>query len=303
MTLTASAVRPADALAELGRAIAAAKGDDPLASVTVVVPTNTCGVMARRALGRTRGIVGVDMVTLNRLAELIAGPTLAESGRSPMSSSLVELAIAQVLDAHPGTFRDVATHPTTIVALRRVHDEIRLVGPDAAVRLAASSRRAQEAVRISRAVTAQLEGAWYDAIAAETRGGKPLLGICLGMQWLFEGSDEAPDVKGLGVMTGRITRLQGDAGRRLKIPHVGWNALEFKKPARLLEGLATGAQVYFTHSYAAPVTDDTVAATTHRDAFASVVERDLVFGVQFHPEKSSDAGLQMIRNFLGACGR
>ena len=153
------------------------------------------------------------------------------------------------------------------------------------------------------AATAALDGPWYDAIAAETSGGKPLLGICLGMQWLFEGSDEAPDVKGLGVMTGRITRLQGDPEHRLKIPHVGWNALEFTKPARLLGGLATGAQVYFTHSYAAPITDDTVAATTHRDPFASVVERGHVFGVQFHPEKSSDAGLQMIRNFLGVCGR
>jgi glutamine amidotransferase len=153
------------------------------------------------------------------------------------------------------------------------------------------------------AATAALEGAWYDAIAEETREGKPLLGICLGMQWLFEGSDEAPEVKGLGVMKGRITRLQGDAERRLKIPHVGWNALEFRRPARLLDGLASGAPVYFTHSYAAPLTSDTVAATTHRDAFASVVERGHVFGVQFHPEKSSDAGLQMIRNFLGVCGR
>ena len=160
------------------------------------------------------------------------------------------------------------------------------------------------------AATAALEGAWYDAIAAATGSGKPLLGICLGMQWLFEGSDEAPEVKGLGVMKGRITRLQGDAERRLKIPHVGWNALEFRSTGppgsglpRLLRGLEPAAQVYFTHSYAAPVTDDCVAATTHREAFASVVERDNIFGVQFHPEKSSEAGLQMLRNFLSACDR
>ena len=151
--------------------------------------------------------------------------------------------------------------------------------------------------------TAALEGAWHEAIAVETRGGKPLLGICLGMQWLFEGSDEAPAVKGLGVMNGRITRLQGDAERQLKIPHVGWNSLEIGRPTRLLDGLQSGAQVYFTHSFAAPVTRDTAAATTHRDAFASVVERDNIFGVQFHPEKSSDAGLQMLRNFLEVCGR
>jgi glutamine amidotransferase len=153
------------------------------------------------------------------------------------------------------------------------------------------------------AATAALEGTWYDAIAVEAQAGKPLLGICLGMQWLFEGSDEAPEVRGLGVMQGRITRLKGDAAHRMKVPHVGWNALEFARPGRLLAGLETGAQVYFTHSFAAPVTPDTAAATTHCSTFASVVERDNIFGVQFHPEKSSDAGLAMIRNFLGACGR
>ena len=122
------------------------------------------------------------------------------------------------------------------------------------------------------------------------------------MQWLFEGSDEAPGVPGLGVMPGRITRLQGNADERLKVPHVGWNALEFQHSttpsARLLRGLSSGAQVYFTHSYAAPVTADCVAATTHANTFAAAVERDNVFGVQFHPEKSSDAGLQILRNFL-----
>ena len=158
------------------------------------------------------------------------------------------------------------------------------------------------------AATAALEGPWFDAIAADTAAGKPLLGICLGMQWLFEGSDEAPAVKGLGVMKGRITRLRGDAERQLKVPHVGWNSLEVggsqgSASPRLLRGIETGSQVYFTHSFAAPVTGDTAAATTHRDAFASVVERDNIFGVQFHPEKSSDAGLQMLRNFLEVCGR
>jgi len=152
------------------------------------------------------------------------------------------------------------------------------------------------------AATAGLEGQWRDAIQRAVAAGTPLLGICLGMQWLFEGSDEAPAVRGLGVMAGRITRLKGDADHRLKVPHVGWNALEFTRPARLLEGLQSGAQVYFTHSYAAPVTRDTAAATNHCATFASVVERDHIFGVQFHPEKSSNPGLQMIRNFLRVCG-
>jgi glutamine amidotransferase len=152
------------------------------------------------------------------------------------------------------------------------------------------------------AATAALVGPWRDAIAAQVGSGKPLFGICLGMQWLFEGSDEAPEVPGLGVLPGRVTRLQGNAEQRLKIPHVGWNGLRFCRPgseaSTLLAQLHDGAHVYFTHSYAAPVTDACVAATTHADSFAAVVERANVFGVQFHPEKSSDAGLQIIRNFL-----
>jgi glutamine amidotransferase len=152
------------------------------------------------------------------------------------------------------------------------------------------------------AATAALEGDWRDAIARAVRGGTPLLGICLGMQWLFEGSDEAPDVAGLGVLPGRIVRLEGRAADRLKVPHVGWNSLDFTgRSSTLLQGLSDAAQVYFTHSYAAPVTDACVATTCHADAFASVVERDGVFGVQFHPEKSGEAGLHILRNFLSRC--
>lgn len=152
------------------------------------------------------------------------------------------------------------------------------------------------------AATAALEGAWTEAIARAAQAGTPLLGICLGMQWLFDGSDEAPEVKGLGFIRGRIARLAGDPARRLKVPHVGWNALEFRAPgARLLQGLESGAQVYFTHSYAAPVTPECVASTTHAGTFASVVERGNIFGVQFHPEKSGEVGLQVLRNFLEAC--
>jgi glutamine amidotransferase len=153
------------------------------------------------------------------------------------------------------------------------------------------------------AATAALVGRWRDAIGAAVRGGTPLFGICLGMQWLFEGSDEAPEVPGLGVLPGRVTRLQGDAEQRLKIPHVGWNALDFRGHARILDGLEPHAHVYFTHSFAAPVTDACVAATTHSETFAAVVERGNVFGVQFHPEKSSEAGLQIIRNFLAVAAR
>jgi glutamine amidotransferase len=152
------------------------------------------------------------------------------------------------------------------------------------------------------AATAALEGEWLQAIASAVGAGTPLLGICLGMQWLFDGSDEAPEVQGLGIIHGRIAKLQNDLARRLKVPHVGWNALEFRGTARLLQGLTPGSQVYFTHSYAAPVTGECVASTEHANTFSSVVERDNVFGVQFHPEKSGDAGLQILRNFLQVCG-
>ena len=152
------------------------------------------------------------------------------------------------------------------------------------------------------AATQALVGPWRDAIRAHVDRGMPLLGICVGMQWLFEGSDEAPEVPGLGVLAGRVQRLQGNAAQRLKIPHVGWNALDVRPDSRLLKGLDQRPHVYFTHSYAAPVTADTVGATTHAHDFAAAVERGHVFGVQFHPEKSGDAGLQIIRNFLEIVG-
>ena len=151
------------------------------------------------------------------------------------------------------------------------------------------------------AATSRLDAPWRDAIGTAVKSGTPLFGICVGMQWLFEGSDEAPEALGFGAIPGRIARLDGDPEQRLKVPHVGWNSLEFRGSARLLRGLSSGAQVYFTHSYAAPVTSECVASTTHANTFSSVVERDNIFGVQFHPEKSSDAGLTILRNFLEVC--
>jgi imidazole glycerol-phosphate synthase subunit HisH len=124
--------------------------------------------------------------------------------------------------------------------------------------------------------------------------GVALFGICLGLQWLFESSTEAPDVPGLGLMRGQCERLPSI----VKVPHVGWNSLAPTRPSRLLDGIPDEAQVYFTHSYAAPITDDCIAATMHGRSFAAAVERDRICGVQFHPEKSGDVGLQVIRNFL-----
>jgi glutamine amidotransferase len=156
--------------------------------------------------------------------------------------------------------------------------------------------------------TRMLDRSWTDAILALVGDGRPLLGICLGMQWLFEASDEAPDCPGLGVMGGRCFRLgSGTASRSeeangLKVPHVGWNGLDICGGGSILEGVETGAQVYFTHSYVAPVTGDTVAVTTHGERFAAVVQRGQIAGVQFHPEKSGDVGLRVLRNFLLLAG-
>jgi glutamine amidotransferase len=146
--------------------------------------------------------------------------------------------------------------------------------------------------------TSALGEAWREGILQAVGRGSPLFGICLGLQWLFEGSTEAPNCQGLSLMTGQCDRLQG--GADLKVPHVGWNSLHFPRESRLFEGIAEGSQVYFTHSYAAPVTHDASAVTTHGRPFASAVERGQVFGVQFHPEKSGEVGLRVLKNFLNA---
>jgi imidazole glycerol-phosphate synthase subunit HisH len=145
------------------------------------------------------------------------------------------------------------------------------------------------------AATKTLGPAWIEAILARVGEGRPLLGICLGMQWLYEGSEESPELPGLGLLSGRCYRLAAD---NVKIPHVGWNSLDFAQQRSIVDSVDNHAQVYFTHSYVAPVTGDTVAITTHGGPFASVVQRGHVAGVQFHPEKSGDVGLQVLRNFL-----
>ena len=147
------------------------------------------------------------------------------------------------------------------------------------------------------AATAVLEGPWRDTIAEAVRRGTPLLGICVGMQWLYEGSTEAPDSEGLGVIPGRCTRLTGGTAN-LKVPHVGWNTLAMPRPSSLLDGVPAEASVYFTHSYAGPVNAATAASTEYGERFAAAVEENLVMGLQFHPEKSGATGLRILDNFL-----
>ena len=149
------------------------------------------------------------------------------------------------------------------------------------------------------AATESLSTAWRHAVQAAIGRGTPLLGICLGLQWLFEASDEAPDVPGMGLIAGHCERLPSS----VKVPHVGWNGLEIVRPSTLLAGISNGTQVYFTHSFGAPIADATVAATTHGARFSAAVEHGHVFGVQFHPEKSGEAGLRVLKNFVGLAGR
>jgi glutamine amidotransferase len=136
-----------------------------------------------------------------------------------------------------------------------------------------------------------------DALLSAVAQRRPLLGICLGLQFLFEGSEEAPEVRGLALLPGRCALLRGD----VKVPHVGWNTLTRLRDSRILDGLGAAPCVYFTHSYAAPIGPAAVASTTHGMPFAAVVEQETVFGVQFHPEKSGEDGMRILRNFVAQC--
>lgn len=137
------------------------------------------------------------------------------------------------------------------------------------------------------------------AIRAAIARGVPFLGICVGMQWLYAGSSEAPEQPGLGHFSEQCARFP--EGQE-KVPHVGWNSLEVQPgngiASRLLAGVRPGEYVYFTHSYKGPVTSDTAAVAHYIEPFAAAVERGNVMGVQFHPEKSGETGLKILRNFL-----
>lgn len=153
--------------------------------------------------------------------------------------------------------------------------------------------------------TAALDCGWRAAILESVERSVPLLGICVGLQWLFEGSTEAPSVPGLGVVRGCCSRLEeaprsaaGQGPLPLKIPHVGWNSLSLPRPTRLFSGVPADAQVYFTHSYAAPIVAATAAVTTYGVPFTAALEDGPVSGVQFHPEKSGDVGLRILRNWV-----
>ncbi|HYB94688.1 MAG TPA: imidazole glycerol phosphate synthase subunit HisH [Vicinamibacterales bacterium] len=153
--------------------------------------------------------------------------------------------------------------------------------------------------------TNALSDEWRAAVTATVNDGVPLLGICVGLQWLFEGSEEAPQAQGFCAFTGRCFRLgapgSGSADPDgLKVPHVGWNSLTLPRESRLMAGIKDGDQVYFTHSYAAPITGDTVAVCEYGVPFSAALQRGHVSAVQFHPEKSGDVGLRILSNWADA---
>jgi imidazole glycerol phosphate synthase glutamine amidotransferase subunit len=133
-----------------------------------------------------------------------------------------------------------------------------------------------------------------EVLVETIRGGVPFLGICLGLQALFAMSEEAPGERGLAIYEGEVKRFEGD----MRIPHMGWNNLEPLREAKLLRGTGDKPYVYFAHSYYAPVVAATAAVCEYSVPYTAVLEQGNVCGVQFHPEKSGDLGLKIVRNFV-----
>ena len=136
-----------------------------------------------------------------------------------------------------------------------------------------------------------------DTVIEYTNSGKPFLGICLGLQLLFPKSEESPDAEGLGIFDGGITKIP--SGEGLKIPHIGWNSLDIKKSDGLFKGIGKNPYVYFVHSYFLNASDKSIvsAQTEYGVTIDAAVEKGNVFATQFHPEKSGDTGLKILRNF------
>lgn len=183
---------------------------------------------------------------------------------------------------------------SVVKALRHIGAEVDVTDSDCA-----AIERAQRIVlpgvghfsATERLASTRIAAAIGNALAC----GVPFLGICVGMQWLYGGSTEAPGCRGLAHFAESCSRFP-EGGE--KVPHVGWNSLEVRLSSKLLRGVKTGDYVYFTHAYKAPVTEDTAAVAQYMEPFAAAVERGNVMGVQFHPEKSGETGLRILRNFL-----
>ncbi len=147
------------------------------------------------------------------------------------------------------------------------------------------------------AMNSMTEKGLVETVKQNALSGKPFLGICLGLQLLFEESEESPGVKGLGIFKGKIKKFPSDM--RLKIPHIGWNSLSIKQNDTIFKGIPENSYVYFVHSYYLHAEDekDVATVTNYGINFHSAVGKDNIFATQFHPEKSGDVGLQILKNF------
>jgi len=154
-------------------------------------------------------------------------------------------------------------------------------------------------------ITNLRDGGFVEPLLQHVEAGKPLLGICVGMQMLFDESEEFGRHKGLGLIPGKVARFPAgmeERGERLKVPHMGWNTIQIQRPAPLFKGTAEGSYVYFVHSYycAADNPDDVAASCRYGDiVFTAAIWRDNLMATQFHPEKSQDVGLKIFENFGG----
>lgn len=185
----------------------------------------------------------------------------------------------------------VANIASLCFALERLGVQPKLSAEPA--QIAAAERVILPGVGAAAPAMARLNACGLTPVLRELRA--PLLGICLGMQLLFAHSEEG-DVEGLGLLPGRVRRMRPGPG--VRVPHMGWNALEPTATASLLDGVQAGAQAYFVHSFAAAVGPDCIARCVHGEPFAALVQRGRVAGAQFHPERSAEIGARILRNFI-----
>jgi imidazole glycerol-phosphate synthase subunit HisH len=189
--------------------------------------------------------------------------------------------------------------------LRSVEKALEHIGASAAISADAEAVRAADGLILPgvgafpKAMERVRERGLDELIEERRAAGVPILGICLGLQLLFDSTTELGGAEGLGLLSGGVSEL--DAGE-FKVPHIGWSPVRWERESRLVEGIESETPFYFVHSFApAPVADDLLGSAAYGARFACAAERDNVFGVQFHPEKSSAAGLRLLSNFAGIC--
>jgi glutamine amidotransferase len=191
--------------------------------------------------------------------------------------------------------------------LRSVEKALEHVGATATISSEAETVRAADGVILPgvgafpKAMERMRELGLDELIAERRDAGVPILGICLGLQLLFESTAELGGAEGIGLLPGGVAELEADG---LKVPHIGWSPVRWEKQSRLTEGIPSETPFYFVHSFApSPQPGDLLGSAVYGARFACAAEQDNIFGVQFHPEKSSAAGLRLLANFAGVCAK